>query len=371
VFAAGLSLQPAFGIVFAWGVVVPLVRAQEHWPPLLLGAVFAATPAGYGIGTAAGGSLADRLSPRRLCWTSLGLLAAGFGLAFLAPSGLTFVVAYAFLALGVGGGVGMAGGVAAMARVLPSAQGSVGGIGSAVYASAAVFQAPLIGALAPHLGWLGALRTAGSGMAILAAGLLTLMPSLPAAGVGTPEGSYAGLLRSRAIWRGFLVALCASPFGAYAALNLGTVLGAASVALFGAGNALGRLAAGIAADRVGVTRVMLSVLLVELFAALALFSRIGPTVGLVAALAAGLALGGTAGSLARAGADAAPERPNAAFGLVFTGFTGGSLLGPLAGAMIELPDAWLIMATPAVVGLALLLAFSGDRTAGPGQGSER
>ena len=368
---AGLALQLAFGIVFAWGAVVPLVRAHEHWPPLLLGAVFAGTPAGYGIGTAVGGRLADRLSPRLLCWASLGLLAAGFGLAFIAPSGLTFVAAYAFLGLGVGGGVGMAGSVAAMARVLPHARGSVGGVASAVYASSAVFQAPLIGALAPHAGWLGALRTVGSCMAILAAGLLTLMPSLPAAGACRPEATRAGLLRSRGVWRGFLLALCASPFGAFAAVNLGTVLAAAAVALFGVGNAMGRLTAGVAADRVGVTRVMLLVLIVQLFAALVLFLRIGPTVGLVAALAAGLALGGTAGSLARAGADAVPERPNSAFGLVFTGFTAGSLLGPLAGAMIEPPDAWLIMATPAVVGLALLLAFSGDRTAGPGQGSER
>lgn len=358
---AGLALQLAFGIAFAWGAVVPLVRAQEHWPPLLLGAVFAGTPAGYGIGTAVGGRLADRLSPRRLCWASLGLLAAGFGPAFVAPSGLTFVAAYAFLGLGVGGGVGIAGSVAAMARVLPTARGSVGGLASAVYALSAVFQAPLIAALAPHIGWLNALRTVGLGGAIVAAGLLTLMPPLPALGAPRERGDRASLLRNRGIWRGLLLAFCASPFGAFAAVNLGTVLAAASVAVFGAGNAVGRLTAGVAADRVGVTRVMLSVLTVELVAAIALFLGIGLTGGLIAALAAGLALGGTAGSLARGGADAAPDRPNAAFGLVFTGFTAGSLLGPLAGAMIDLPGAWLIMATPAVAGLALLVGLRGSQ----------
>ncbi len=118
--AAGLALQLAFGIVFAWGAVVPLIRAQEHWPPVLLGAVFSATPAGYGIGTAIGGRLGERLPPRRLCWASLGLLWAGFAVAFTLPGGLTFVVAYAFLALGVGGGVALTG------RSRPWPRGSAG-----------------------------------------------------------------------------------------------------------------------------------------------------------------------------------------------------------------------------------------------------
>ena len=49
--AAGLALQMAFGLVFAWGEVAPYVRAVDHWPPWLLGAVFSGTPLGYGTGT--------------------------------------------------------------------------------------------------------------------------------------------------------------------------------------------------------------------------------------------------------------------------------------------------------------------------------
>ena len=101
VLAAGLALQLAFGLSLAWGEVAPYIRAADHWPPVLLGAVFSATPLGYGTGALIGGRLADRLPPRRLCWAGLGLLGAGFAVAFTHPSGLTFVAFYALSRFGV------------------------------------------------------------------------------------------------------------------------------------------------------------------------------------------------------------------------------------------------------------------------------
>jgi MFS family permease len=199
VLASALPLQLAFGIVFAWGVVTPLVRAHDHWPALLAGAVFSATPLGFGIGTVIGGRLADRIPPRRLCWASLGLLAAGFALAFAAPSGLTFIVGYAGVALGVGGGVALTGAVAALAQVLPGRAGMAGGLASATYAASAVFQAPLISVLAPRLGWLAALEVAGLGAAALAAALLPLMPALPARRAGS-GAARACCSRPRSRW---------------------------------------------------------------------------------------------------------------------------------------------------------------------------
>jgi MFS transporter, OFA family, oxalate/formate antiporter len=367
VLASALPLQLAFGIVFAWGVAAPLVRAQDHWPALLVGAVFSATPVGFGIGTVAGGRLADRLPPRRLCWASLGLLAAGFAVAFLAPSGLTFVVAYAGVALGVGGGVALTGAVAALTQVLPGRAGVAGGLASATYAASAVFQAPLISALAPRLGWQGALEAVGLGAAALAALLLPLMPALPAR---QPDGrSGPGLLLSAPVAMGAALAFCGATFGAYAAVNLpgtaGVALAGAVAAAIALGNAGGRLAGGLLADRVGTARVIAVVFAMNMAAGALLFARPGPATALGAGLGAGLALGADAGSLARAGRDAAPARPNAAFGLVFAGYTTGAFAGPLLGALVGAPSAWLATAAPAVVGLAVLIAA---RAAGPARG---
>jgi NNP family nitrate/nitrite transporter-like MFS transporter len=365
--AAALALQPAFGIVFAWGAVVPLVRARDHWPALLLGAVFSATPLGFGIGTVIGGRLADRVSPRRLCWASLGLLGAGFGVTFAAPSGLTFVVAYAGLALGVGGGVALTGAVAALAHALPGRAGTAGGLASATYAASAVFQAPLIAALAPALGWRVALEAVGLGAAALAAVLLPLMPRLPARQPGPRSGR--GPLLSAPVATGGALAFCGATFGAFAAVNLpgvaGAALAGAVAAAIGLGNSGGRLLGGLVADRLGPAPVLAAVFALELAAALLLFAGTGPALALALGLGAGLALGSDAGSLARVGRDAAPTQPNAAFGLVFAAYTTGAFAGPLLGALVGAPRAWLVTAAPAVAGLAVLSAVRrldrGDR----------
>jgi MFS transporter, OFA family, oxalate/formate antiporter len=353
--------------VFAWGAVVPLVRAQDHWPGLLVGAVFSATPIGFGIGTVLGGRLADRLPPRRLCWASLGLLAAGFAAAFAAPSGLTFVAGYAFLALGVGGGVALTGAVAALTQVLPPRRaGTAGGLASAVYAASAVFQAPAISALAPRLGWRGALEAVGLGAAALAAIVLPLMPALPAR-----RAADGGLVLTPPVGLGAALAFCGATLGAYAAVNLpgeaGAALAGAVAAAIALGNAAGRLLGGLLADRIGTAGVLAAVFALELAAAAVLFARPAAAAALVVGLGAGLALGADAGSLARAGRDAAPGRPNAAFGLVFAGYTTGAFAGPLVGALVGSPAAWLATAAPAAVGLVVLSAArAAGRARAPG-----
>jgi hypothetical protein len=110
-----------------------------------------------------------------------------------------------------------------------------------------------------------------------------------------------------------------------------------------------------------------AVFALDVVAAAVLFARLGPGVMLGAGLAAGLALGANAGLLTRVGSDAAPARPHAAFGLVFGGYTIGASSGPLLGAAVGLPLAWLATAAPATIGLAALTAArAGGRARGPG-----
>jgi MFS transporter, OFA family, oxalate/formate antiporter len=366
VLAAGLALQLAFGLVFAWGEVVPYIRAADHWPPVLLGAVFSGTPLGYGSGALIGGRLADRMPPRRLCWAGLVLLCLGFAVAFTFPSGLTFVAFYAFLGLGVGGGVAVTGAVAALIQAFPGRAGTMGGAVTAAYAASAIVQAPLLGALLSRLDWLSALRIVGVGSLLPAVALLLLMPSLPApardfAGAVTP--ALAELLRRPALWTACVLVFCGATLGPYAAVALagealahhqGAALATAAVVLFAASNAASRFTAGVGSDLFGVDRVVLAVLLLELAAALLLATGITPIAIVGAALAAGASLGGSNGAMTRMAVEAAPEAPNSAFGVIFAAFALGAVLGPLAGALTGGPRAWLTVGAPALAGLIVL-----------------
>jgi predicted MFS family arabinose efflux permease len=203
----------------------------------------------------------------------------------------------------------------------------------------------------------------------VAAALLPLMPALPARQPVAKSGP--GLLLSAPVGLGAALALCGATFGAYAAVNLPGAAGTAGVgavaAAIGLGNAGGRVLGGLLADRIGASRVVAAVFALDLAAAVLLFARPGPATALGAGLGAGLALGADAGSVARVGRDAAPERPNAGFGLVFAGFATGGFAGPLLGALVGPPGAWLATAAPAAVGLAVLSAVrAAGRARGPG-----
>ena len=248
---AALLLQQAYGLVFAWGVLAPYVRAELHWSSVLTGAVFSATPLGYGMGSIIGGRLAERLPLRRICAAGVALLVTGMAVALAFPNEVTFVVFYGWLALGVGGGIALAGSVAASLRLFPERAGAVGGAITAAYAMAAVVQAPVLAWLAPTLGWLASLRLLGTilvGVALLA---LALMPGIPAA---RPAQALAGpparpgllrLARRRRVWSGGLLILLPALLGTYAAVNmtgaaraghLAAWAGATAVVLFSLGS---------------------------------------------------------------------------------------------------------------------------------------
>jgi MFS transporter, OFA family, oxalate/formate antiporter len=366
VLAAGLALQLAFGLVFAWGEVAPYVRAADHWPPVLLGAVFSGTPLGYGTGTLIGGRLADRLPPRGLCWAGLALLCLGFAVAFIFPGGATFIAFYAFLGLGVGGGVAVTGAVAALVQAFPGRAGTVGGAVTAAYAASAIVQAPLLGALLSHLYWLDALRLVAVGSLVPAVALLLLMPSLPAPTHAFSEEAapaLAELLRRPALWTACALVFCGATLGPYAAVALagevlahhqGPALATSAVVLFAAANAVSRFTAGLGSDLFGVDRVVLAVLLLELAAALLLASGVTPFTIIAAALAAGFSLGGSNGAMTRMAVEAAPEAQNSALGVIFAAFALGAVLGPLAGALTGGPRAWLTVGAPALAGLIVL-----------------
>lgn len=363
-----LPLQFAFGLVYSWGALAPYVERELHWTPLLVSAVFSATPIGYGTGIVVGGRLADRLPPRRLCWTGLGLLAAGLAVALSFPSGATFVFAYSMLGLGLGGGLALAGSIAAGRHVLPERAGAVGGLVTGAYAVAAPVQVPMISLLAASLGWLPALRTLGLGMLGLAALTLSAMPAVPAP-TPHPSGgahpSLGALLRRPRLSTAILLEIAATPLGAYAfvhaaayaqALGLAAAVATFAITAVAVGNAAGRVAGGAVSDRLGVDQVLLALLLADLAASAVLFAAPGPAPLVGGALLAGIAFGASAGVISRLAEDAAPDAPNSAFGLLFAGFAVGAGPGSLLGAAVGGRYAWLAMGALAACGLLVVAA---------------
>src|SRR5437588_1093338 len=369
-----LPLQFAFGMVYSWGAVAPYVQQEVHWPAVVVSAVFSATPIGYGTGIVIGGRLADRVPPRRLCWAGLALLASGLAIALSFPSELTFTFFYSMLGLGFGGGVALAGSIAAGRHAIPDLPGAAGGLVTAAYAVAAPIQVPVGSLLAAAFGWLAALRLQGTVMLAVAALTLALMPAVPAPAPGPgPAASEAtarqtqprllSLLRRPRVWTAILLELAATPLGSWAfvymssfarGLALAAAVAPAAITAVAVGNAAGRLGAGAASDRFGVDRVLAAFLLVDLAAAGLLFAANGSPLLVATALLAGAAFGAPAGVVSRLAADAAPDAPNSAFGLIFTGFAAGAGSGSLLGALVGGRQSWLVLALLPLAGLAVV-----------------
>jgi MFS family permease len=349
---------------------------------VVIGAVFSATPLGYGVATVLGGRLADHVPPRRLCWAAVALLVAGFAAAFIFPSPATFVAGYSFVGLGLGGGIALTGALAATAQAFPRRVGSMGGLLTGTYASGAVVQVPIVQYLAPTHYWVDILRMVGTALALLAIASVLLMPSLPAPvhAATHDRAPLVSVFRRPRILTGFVIELLATPVGAYTFVNagvyalglgLGGAVAAAALVAAAIGNASGRLGGGVLADAIGSDRVLAGICVCELAAALLVVT--GSPLGVVlGSFGCGFALGGAAGAMARIAADGAPDAPHSAFGLLFAGFAGGVLAGPLLGAALgqgNLP--WLALGLLAIPGMAATLARRGLPSAAPLPGPAR
>lgn len=364
-----LILQFAFGMVYVWGAVAPYVRLQDHWSPLLISAVFSAGPFGYGTGILIGGRLADHYPPRRLCWAGVALMAIGFTIAFLIPNGITLVIFYSAIALGLGGSVALAGALAAGTYTLPTRVGFIGGALTGSYGLAAIVQVPIVSYLASTIGWLNALRIVGTSMAALAVCMVVLMPPIPRP-QRTQEGAGSipllKLVARELIWTGFLLEAVASPLGSYAFVAIASYVRGLPLALWVAtiaviavatGNAIGRIFSGTASDRFGVTPVFLVILTTNVLAAILLQFPVNAATVLFAALAAGISFGGPAGLLSRLATVSAPDAPNSTFGLLFVGYACGVFFGPFLGVAVGgNARSWLALGSLAGIGLLIIAA---------------
>jgi NNP family nitrate/nitrite transporter-like MFS transporter len=310
------------------------------------------------------GPLSDRLGIKRLGLTTLALTLVP--LLWAATKATTFVEI-----LGVGLLLGVAGASFAVALPLasrwypPEHQGLALGIAGAGN-SGTVIAALAAPRLAEHVGWHGtfALAMVPVTLAWVAFAVLAKEPPRPATSAATaPSGGVLSLLRDAdPRW---LCAFYLVTFGGFVGLSgylpiffvdrfgLTKVAAGGFAALCAVAGSLLRPVGGVAADRIGGTRVLGTVLTVAagLAAALAILPGLGLTVALLVCLLGTLGMGN--GAVFQLVGRRVPERVGAMTGLV--GAAGG-----LGGFLLPFGFGWLASTTGSfAAGFAVLANVAG------------
>jgi len=388
---AGVGINLALGVVYAWSVISGAIPESWGWSETDKGLPYSLAVLTFALTMVPAGRLQDRFGPR---WVALaGGVAVGLGMiiASYTSSVAGFVVGFGILS---GAGIGLAYAAATPAAVKwfpPSMTGTIAGVVVAGFGLASVYIAPaakiMIESFSKPIPGTEALDTgAGVQMTMLilgcaflvAVGLLSQLLRVPPAGFKPAEAKSGKKAAPKPVadrtWRQmmampqFYMLWLMYAFAAGAGLmfigklakiaNIQTMTNAGFifVALLAVGNAAGRVAAGILTDRLGWRRTMIIVFLLQAALLFSLSSVTSFTAFLVVAMVIGANYGAnlaifptvTKGwfGLKNLGVN---------YGLVFTawGF-GGLVLAQISGKVFDLTGSFGIAYT--IAGGALVLA---------------
>jgi MFS family permease len=316
---------------------------------------------------AAGGWLADRVGPRRVCLAGMLVVGAGLLGASLAPQLWQVYLAYG-LGIGLGVGLGYVPSVGAVQCWFVRRRGFASGLAVAGIGLGTLLVPPLAAWLIDAFGWRGAYAALGAGAILLGGGAALLLEASPERRGLAPDGDppHAAAATSAAADDGVGRALATRPFwliyaGCFAVslglfipfvhlvpyaqdLGLGRGTAVALFTLVGVGSTVGRFALGGIADRLGRRRSLgamyagMAVMLLWWLAAttaweLALFALLfgtcyGGFVALLPALTADYYAGRSLGAI---------------IGLLYTSVAVGTLAGPtLAGVAFDLHGSYAL-----------------------------
>ena len=371
VWAAFFCLAVIFGVAYSFAAFFESFAAQFSAQRADVAAVFGLTGLLCFVLGAAGGVLADRFGPRRVCGAGMLCIAAG-----LFATSLAQTLAAVYLCYGVGVGLGMAlvysPSIACVQPWFGRRRGLAAGITSAGI-GAGTLVVPLIAASAiAWLDWRQALRLLALGVLGLGLGAAALLARAPQ-GADPATGSARGAslrqaLHSRAFWWLYLATVAAGPtmfipfaHASAAARDLGVSEARAVglVGLIGIGSLVGRLAIGALADRIG-RRPTLVLMQAAMGASYLLWAAAdGYSALALFALGFGLSYGGIVALLPAICMDLFGGRAvTSIIGTLYTGAALGNLVGPvMAGAIFDrsgsyAPVIWSCIALSALATLA-------------------
>lgn len=368
VVAAGLGINLALGVLYSWSVIAkvlskPVVEGGWGWS-----AGQASLPYAIGVGVFAvsmvfAGRAQDRFGPRvvatvggALC--GIGLIVASFA---SASNALPIILGFGLLT-GLGIGLGYAAATPAAVKWFPaSRKGLITGIVVAGFGLASVYIAPLTTWLLDNQGVSGTFRVLGIAFIVATVALAQMLVNPPSGFVATSKPVSAGkAIESPANdydWsemvrtRQFALLWAMYAFSAFAGLMIighmakiaakqlpATIeLGFVLVAVLAVGNALGRVVAGIVADRIGGVRTMLVVFIAQAALMGALFVSATPLALVPVAAAIGFCYGANLSLFPSTTAGFfGTTHLGVNYGLVFTAWGVGGVFGSMtAGTIVD------------------------------------
>ena len=349
VWAAFTCLAVIFGVAYSFAAFFESFGSEFQARRADIAWVFALSGGVYFVLGAAGGMLADRFGPRRVCCGGMVLIALG-----LLTSSAASSMAMIYGAYGIGIGIGIAlvytPAIACVPPWFTTRRGFAAGLASAGIGAGTVL-VPLIASVAiAELDWRSALRVIALGVLLIGVGAASLLRRTPVS--ASAALSQAGgltlreTLRSPRFWWLYLGVLTAAPtmfipfaHVSAAARDLGVAeaRSVGLVGLIGIGSLIGRFAIGALADRLGRLRSLTLLQASMALSYLAWWSAGGYAMLALFALWFGLSYGGIVSLLPALCMDLFGARAvSSVIGVLYTGAAIGNLFGPvLAGAAFD------------------------------------
>lgn len=385
---AGLGINLALGVLYAWSVIAKSLTAEWGWSAGAASLPYAIAVGVFALSMVFAGRAQDRFGPRLVATLGGGLTGIGMIVASLAgpDSRLPIVLGFGVMA-GMGIGLGYAAATPAAVKWFPPARkGLITGLVVSGFGLASVYIAPLTQSLLGTYGIAMTFRVLGLGFLVATVGLAQLLVNPPAGYRAAAQPKAAAAVGAVSVpaaapsrdfgWnemvrtRQFALLWLMYAFAAFAGLMIighmakiaalqmpGTDLGFLLVGALAVGNAAGRVVAGIVSDKIGGTRTMFMVFVLQavmmgLLWAAGTVTLLVPVAALVGfAYGANLSLfpSTTAGYFGT-------KNMGVNYGLVFTAWGVGGVFGSMtAGTIVDSTGSYAI-AYAVAAGLCLLAA---------------
>ncbi len=381
---AGLGINLALGVLYAWSVVAKSLTADWGWSAGQASLPYATAVGVFAIAMVFAGRAQDRFGPKIVATLGGVFTGAGLMVASFATPERTWPIAAGFgLLAGLGIGLGYASATPAAVKWFPpQRKGLITGVVVAGFGLASVYIAPVTTWLLHAQGIAGTFRILGVAFLVVVCGLAQLLVNPPAdyvpagmpsaaahaaATAGRRDYDWREMMRTRQfylLW--FMYAFAAfaglmiiGHMAKIAALQMtGVDLGFVLVAVLAIGNALGRVVAGIASDRIGGVRTMLMVFLFQA-AMMGVLAFAGtPALLVPVAAAVGFCYGANLSLFPSTTAGYfGTTHLGVNYGLVFTAWGVGGVFGSMtAGTIVDSSGSYAIAAGLCVIAAGLTFA---------------
>lgn len=379
---AGLGINLALGVLYAWSVVAKSLTAEWGWSAGQASLPYAVAVGVFAVAMVFAGRAQDKFGPRIVATLGGVFTGAGLLVASLATPERTWPIAVGFGVLaGLGIGLGYASATPAAVKWFPPhRKGLITGVVVAGFGLASVYIAPTTTWLLHAQGIAGTFRVLGIAFLIVVCGLAQLLVNPPAGYVpaGMPDAATIAKAAKRRDydWREmvrtkqFVLLWLMYAFASFAGLMIighmakiaavqmtGVDLGFVLVAVLAIGNALGRLVAGIVSDRIGGVRTMLVVFIVQA-AMMGVLAFAGTPAALIpVAAAVGFCYGANLSLFPSTTAGFfGTTHLGVNYGLVFTAWGVGGVFGSMtAGSIVDTTGSYAV-AYAIAAGLCVLAA---------------